>query len=653
MDCSCATSSEVLSTEATLFGILDYCDETTRNTCVTLSRSIRDLLTSDSSFKWRLHRLHIEYGVYFSSEKTGNVTWKSLYQKNLTKKTLWQRSLTSSKSRDVQKKCSEDFHINVAARFKPRTHDDSVDHAKKIALPLHQRLALIRVNRKLKSNKEAFQVLKEQGGWFGAEMRERFIPIDDDDSNNSEEKKREEEFAPPSLSGGVQHIDIVRNSVVLVDRIQGLRKFEFDSVLNDSHDQKEVYLRTAMPLVTEFINGFNATCLVYGQTGSGKTHTMFGSPDLVFQRNEGNTSWGIIPRACAEIFDALEYRRSNLNIDISSHVTVSYIEVYGNNVHNLLRNGELCGQNKVSNIRYVLDGSAEVPVSSLENTMNVLNEGEKQKRKAATAMNERSSRAHSLVIMTLHQECQSTGVSSQSRLFLADLGGSEQLKSSQPRKNFNANDEESKKEMSKRLQEAVFINLGLLALKQVVEALRKKARNPPYSDSKLTMMLSSGLGGDSKTSVIVCGAQEQRHTEMTIAAMKFGQSCRGISNVVTNKVNLVKELLNNINQQIDECESNIKKYERWQTEKVHTYAPNGDVLEVKQRTTLVGAEQYRSQLASLLKQKMELTGDDDKDKTYATDSTKVRGFGNAHAVAGLGSGVGVSTDKNTNDCAQS
>ena len=171
-----------------------------------------------------------------------------------------------------------------------------------------------------------------------------------------------------------------------------------------------------------------------------------------------------------------------------------------------------------------MDGSAEVPVSSLEETMSVLHEGEKQKRKAATAMNERSSRAHSIVILNLHQECHSTRVTSTSKLFLADLGGSEQLKKSQPMKNIsNMNDEVSKKELSKRVQEAVFINLGLLALKQVVEALRKKARNPPYSDSKLTMMLSSGLGGDSKTSVIVCGAQEQKHTEMTVAAMKFGK----------------------------------------------------------------------------------------------------------------------------------
>lgn len=31
-----------------------------------------------------------------------------------------------------------------------------------------------------------------------------------------------------------------------------------------------------MPLVRDFINGFNESILVYGQSGSGKTHTILG-----------------------------------------------------------------------------------------------------------------------------------------------------------------------------------------------------------------------------------------------------------------------------------------------------------------------------------------------------------------------------------------
>jgi kinesin family protein 5 len=53
--------------------------------------------------------------------------------------------------------------------------------------------------------------------------------------------------------------------------------------------------------------------------------------------------------------------------------------------------------------------------------------GEEQKRRAATAMNERSTRAHAVVVLSLRQTDSDTGVTHVSHLFLVDLGGSEQV----------------------------------------------------------------------------------------------------------------------------------------------------------------------------------------------------------------------------------
>ena len=110
---------------------------------------------------------------------------------------------------------------------------------------------------------------------------------------------------------------------------------------------------------------------------------------------------GVVPRACREVFNAVEFRREHLDLEIS--IGLSYIEIYGNEVSDLLRGGTHCGQNKVSAQRYVLDGSSEVPVSSLRQLLTLMQKGENQKRIAATAMNERSSRAHSLLFLTLRQ----------------------------------------------------------------------------------------------------------------------------------------------------------------------------------------------------------------------------------------------------------
>ena len=167
--------------------------------------------------------------------------------------------------------------------------------------------------------------------------------------------------------------------------------------------------------------------------------------------------------------------------------------------------------------------------------------GEAQKRRAATALNDRSTRAHSIFILTLKQRRHTSSIDDDnadadtdadtdgevtagsgapmttttltSKLFLADLGGSEQVKKSQvevgkskkyPAKetdatvtdlkasaNSDADDENDRKErdqalfstgfeMAERMREAVYINLGLLALKKCIEALNAKSSYVPY-----------------------------------------------------------------------------------------------------------------------------------------------------------------------------
>ena len=109
---------------------------------------------------------------------------------------------------------------------------------------------------------------------------------------------------------------------------------------------------------------------------------------------------------------------------------MSYIEVYGDQVFDLLKNGKSVGQSKVSSQRYVLNGNVNTEVRTIHDIIDLLTVGDAQKRKAATAMNDRSSRAHSIIILTLHQTCLQTASTKTSRLFLADLGGSENVKKS-------------------------------------------------------------------------------------------------------------------------------------------------------------------------------------------------------------------------------
>lgn len=411
------------------------------------------------------------------------------------------------------------------------------------------------------------------------------------------------------------------------------------------------------------MNGSNATCLAYGQTGSGKTYTMFGPAgdvgvgvDCSGDQKPLPETAGIVPRACKELFDAVEHRRSNLNVRIDAQISISYVEIYGDRVSDLLQNRKPCGQSRVAAQRYVLDGAAAKAVGSFEEAAELLRVGEGAKRTAATAMNETSSRAHSLVILTLKQRLVGTACSNgesgtrsneasavgdpagsvsantdkersiTSRLFLADLGGSEQLK-----KSHAGNDRT-------RTQEAININLGLLALKRCAKALNAKAGDDgsrgktihvPYSESKLTMLLSEGLGGNSRTRVVVCAAQEPRHAAETVDAMRFGRAVGRIENKRKSEEEgegLLRSVLDDVDGKIAECQESIRHYERWETKEVRCIDDFGEV-DVRKATSLVGAESYRFELERLLRKRSELTGM--AFEKEEPDSSVV-GFGNAH-----------------------
>jgi kinesin family protein 5 len=356
-----------------------------------------------------------------------------------------------------------------------------------------------------------------------------------------------------------------------------------------------------------------------------------------------------------------------MNLNIECTISVSFVEVYGNDILDLLNHGKRCGQSKVSAQRCVLDGNAEVFVDCIDDVLRLLSEGESEKRKAATAMNSRSSRAHSVFIVTLKQKCLDSRKNINSKLFLADLGGCEQTKKSKldggtskymealrelstkkesdPTAELEATRDGAGFVKSDRMREAVYINLGLMSLKSCVEALTR-GDHVPYANSKLTMLLASGLGGNSKTSVIVCASQEEQHSTETISAFKFGQSCRQVSNTVRTEEDMLGDLMKELDLEIAACEERIHKHEKWvvQEEKRSDYLAEEGTLgfEVRKTTVLVGAEEDRKHLHTLLLKKAQLSGSDIEESSYSFGGNV--GFGKAHEY-GLGNKFSLDEEK--------
>jgi len=103
---------------------------------------------------------------------------------------------------------------------------------------------------------------------------------------------------------------------------------------------------------------------------------------------------------------------------------------------------------------------------------------------------------------------------------MVDLAGSEQLKKSEV-------------EGVNRL-EAICINRSLLSLGKCISALVKNSPHVPYYDSKLTLLLRSCFGGNSKTAVIVNASQDDSNGDQTLQTLRFGEDCSMITNVTKN-----------------------------------------------------------------------------------------------------------------------
>mgnify|MGYP002679938348 CR=1 FL=1 len=111
---------------------------------------------------------------------------------------------------------------------------------------------------------------------------------------------------------------------------------------------------------------------------------------------------------------------------------------------------------------------------------------------AETALNDRSSRSHTIIYLKIkqYQQNEETVVTKTSTLIFADLAGSERIEKSQS--------------SGQRLREAQSINQSLSALGDVMNALSLKKSFIPYRNNKLTMLIQPGLGGNAKALLFVC-----------------------------------------------------------------------------------------------------------------------------------------------------
>ncbi|KAK1876545.1 Kinesin heavy chain isoform 5C [Dissostichus eleginoides] len=288
------------------------------------------------------------------------------------------------------------------------------------------------------------------------------------------------------------------------------KPYVFDRVLPPNTAQEQVYGQCAKQIVKDVLGGYNGTIFAYGQTSSGKTHTMEGKlhdPQLM----------GIIPRIANDIFEHIYSMDENLEF----HIKVSYFEIYMDKIRDLLdvSKTNLSVHEDKNKVPYV-KGCTERFVSSPEEVMDVIDEGKSNRHVAVTNMNEHSSRSHSIFLINIKQENMETEKKLSGKLYLVDLAGSEKVSKTGAE--------------GAVLDEAKNINKSLSALGNVISALAEATKtHVPYRDSKMTRILQDSLGGNCRTTIIICCSPSVYNECETKSTLMFGQRAKTIKNTVS------------------------------------------------------------------------------------------------------------------------
>ncbi|KAL9656609.1 hypothetical protein ABK040_002882 [Willaertia magna] len=354
--------------------------------------------------------------------------------------------------------------------------------------------------------------------------------------------------------------------------------YTFDHVYDSTIGTESIYQDMCKSIVVSSVQGYNGTIFAYGQTSSGKTHTMKGSDE----------SSGIIPLAINEIFKTIS-QTTNRNFQIR----VSYLEIYNEKIIDLLEpenNNLKIREDFINGKGVYVEGLTEKEVGSMEEMLSLMDNGEKNRHFGATGANERSSRSHTIYRVII--ESMDASVSTKeimeddsfdilsnnqetsvlySTLNLVDLAGSERVSYTLAE--------------GQRLKEGGHINKSLLTLGNVIAKLSEGSSSVhiPYRNSKLTRILSSALGGNSKTVIICTITPALQHSEETHSTLKFANRAKNIKNTVTvnellNEKGLLRKLKkeneewrNKFQERVNQIEDEVSRLDKEKESLIQTY----------------------------------------------------------------------------------
>lgn len=348
-------------------------------------------------------------------------------------------------------------------------------------------------------------------------------------------------------------------------------QFIFDRVFDSTSTNIDVFEGSTKSLIGSLLDGYNCSVFAYGATGAGKTHTMLGNRE----------DPGITYRTVAELFSEIENQSKHREFNLG----VSYLEIYNENVQDLLHKSGQLHLREDGRCGVVVAGSEPIAIQNAKELLSLLAEGNKNRTQHPTDANKESSRSHAVfqvyikIINKLDSQVQRV------KLSMIDLAGSERASATGCK--------------GVRFKEGANINKSLLALGNCINNLADGIKYIPYRDSKLTRLLKDSLGGNCHTVMIANIAPCSITYEDTYNTLRYANRAKKIKSNAKKNVSCEMHVAGYIKiveeqkKEIDILKSRLAAYE------------NGTLQPIENKPNIIMLEMY-NKLIKLHEKKKDL-----------------------------------------------
>lgn len=297
-------------------------------------------------------------------------------------------------------------------------------------------------------------------------------------------------------------------------------------------------------LVTHSLKGYNVCVFAYGHTGSGKTYTMLGDA----AGSGRGAAAGLLPRFLIELFQEHE----DAPRPDTWRCSCEFFEVYNEQIRDLLQpNAQVQKPKRVHchpKHGARIEGLTMSVVSSAEEVMELLHFGNQMRTVAATTMNSRSSRSHAFFNFKYEQigeeppeqpgpppPPQARGKERRVTIAAPDPPGGGSCMSAVTFVDLAGREERERlgnHPGAMQYKEMCFINTSLFHLAHLITKISQGGLSnnnlSDFRNSKVTMLLSQALQGNSRTAVVATLSPCQSAFEDSMSTLNFAASAKKI-----------------------------------------------------------------------------------------------------------------------------